>query len=102
MNWVNRACTDIREGAWQVALFTITSKDGIVAAYKAYGQDFYGLADFENEIRQNTGAHRFMFKDFKGKTRSDEGWKTLRAPEHIPPFTLEPSHVRDVDKDGVE
>lgn len=86
-NWVNKIATTLREGAWQVALFKMTSRKSIEAAYDAYGEDVRDLKEFEKLLRSCTGEYRFLFKDLKG---IDMGWKCCICPPEIPEFMLEP------------
>ncbi len=94
-NWVNKVAPDIREGAWQVALFKMTSKKSIAAAYDSYGEDCWDLSTFHTKLSSSTGDYRFLYKDLKG----DMKWYCFRAPSDVPPFMIDPNVV-DEDSEG--
>ena len=100
-NWINRVAADIREGAWQVILFRITSKKGMEAAYEAYGEDCWDMKSFTELLNNSTGDYRFLFRNLKGKNKAECDWRCFKAPAKIPDFVVEPSHVRE-DNDFME
>ena len=100
-NWINKVGTDIREGAWQVVLFRITSKKGMEAAYEAYGQDCWDVKTFAELLHRGTGNYRFLYRNLKGETKRECDWRCYKAPAVIPDFVIEPSHARE-DNDFME
>lgn len=94
VNWVTKVCPDIREGAWQVVLFKITSKKGLEAAYEAYGEEFWDFKAFAKKLHENTGDYRFMFRNLKGKDNNEASWRCYKAPSVIPNFVIQPRHLR--------
>lgn len=88
-NWINKVPPGIREGAWQVAIFKTETKAGLQAAYESYGLDCWDLAAFRKLVNEGTGEFRFLYKNLKGKG-GDKGWHSMRAPFHIPDFTISP------------
>ena len=95
VNWINRVATDIREGAWQVVLFRITSKKGMEASYEAYGEDCWDMKTFAEKLRYSTGNYRFLYRNLKGENQQASDWRCFKAPAHIPDFVIVPSHKRE-------
>lgn len=85
---VNKLHGAIRGQAFQIALFRLTTKLGIKAAYEAYGQDFYEYEDFRSLMQDDskTGEHMFLWKDKKRRLP----WVTLMCPPSVPPFRIGP------------
>ena len=90
VNWLNKMAPDFREGLWKVALFKMTSKKSIAAAYDAFGEDCYDIGTFQRKLQGSTGQYKFLFKDLKGTTDNHCEWGCFRAPKDIPKFMIEP------------
>lgn len=98
-NWLNKMAPDFREGLWKVALFKMTSKKSIAAAYDAFGEDCYDLSTFQRKLHGSTGQYKFLFKDLKGTSDNDCEWRCFRAPEDIPDFLIEPKILDEEEEE---
>lgn len=101
VNWINKPLPLIREGAWQVALFKIHSKDGLKAAHEAYGQDCESFEDFQKMMKNGTGDFKFMFKNTKASGEAGK-WQSLRCPGDIPIHKIGPSPANPKEEPKVK
>jgi hypothetical protein len=79
----------IRTNAFQVAIFSMTTKRALVALYESYGQLFDSYEQFKKFLLENSANHAFLWYDARNSTTTVDGrYSVLKAPADIPKFKL--------------